>query len=367
MNLSRVKVGRGLLALGLFWNSNSFLFGDSLEVVPAQEAAMSKMMAQGISALIKSEFLKSGFAVRDAHAKHHGCVKAVFKVNEKLPESLRMGAFQEGKSYPTWIRYSNGSGKSQDDSVGDGRGMAIKLMGVNGEKLAHDERFTQDFLFINHPVFFVRNAAEYMDFQKAVKEGSITKFFFPGLNPANWRLHEMKIANSIQSKKVENLLTTRYWSMTPSLLKNRAVKYSVRPCSGVQIRSNRTKSPNYLRETMRDHLNVRGACFEFGVQFQKDAISMPVEDPTIEWEEKVSPFFKVATITIPAQRFETKEQMRFCENLSLNPWHSNLEHRPLGGINRVRREVYEAVSKTRHELNQEARIEPTGNEEFPNP
>jgi hypothetical protein len=34
-------------------------------------------------------------------------------------------------------------------------------------------------------------------------------------------------------------------------------------------------------------------------------------------------------------------------------------HRPLGGINRVRRSVYEAISTLRHQLNDAPRVEPT--------
>jgi len=68
----------------------------------------------------------------------------------------------------------NGSGKIQDDSVGDGRGMAIKLMGVKPSEFG-----TQDFVMINHPVFFVRNVADYVEFQKALSEDNSVKFFSP--------------------------------------------------------------------------------------------------------------------------------------------------------------------------------------------
>ena len=56
--------------------------------------------------------------------------------------------------------------------------------------------------------------------------------------------------------------------------------------------------------------------------------------------------------------------MAFCENLSFTPWHSLPQHRPLGAVNRVRRTVYESVSKKRHALNQTPRKEPTGDEAF---
>jgi hypothetical protein len=114
-----------------------------------------------------------------------------------------------------------------------------------------------------------------------------------------------------------------------------------------------------LREAMSAHLAGREARFDFLVQVQTDPATMPVENPTIAWDEGASPFRKVATLRIPAQTFDTPEQMTFCENLSYTPWHALPEHRPLGGINRARKIVYEAISKRRHELNQVARREPS--------
>ncbi len=51
--------------------------------------------------------------------------------------------------------------------------MAIKLLGVPGPKLADDEKETQDFLLINSPVFFVRNAADYVELSKANAEEAV--------------------------------------------------------------------------------------------------------------------------------------------------------------------------------------------------
>ena len=94
---------------------------------------------------------------------------------------------------------------------------------------------------------------------------------------------------------------------------------------------------------------------------------MSVEDSRIEWTELDAPFVKVATITIPRQVFSTPAQDAFGEHLSFTPWHALPEHRPLGGMNRVRRDVYEAVSVLRHELNGAERREPSGDEVVPAP
>lgn len=86
------------------------------------------------------------------------------------------------------------------------------------------------------------------------------------------------------------------------------------------------------------------ACYAFQVQRQDPAKYMPIEDTSVEWKESDAPFATIADIIVPAQDFDSREQNLFCDNLSFNPWHALPEHRPIGGINRLRKAVYEAVS-----------------------
>jgi hypothetical protein len=299
---------------------------------------------------------------RGQHAKHHGCVRGEFIVEANLPQEMRFGVFKEpGKRFTACIRFSNASGDvEQPDTKDDGRGMAIKLFVPDEEQ---DK--TQDFVTINHPVFFIRNAIDFAEFFKAVEQSQgkpPLKFFFPGFNPFKWRLHEFMTARAIQSHKVVSPLEIEYWSTTPYKLGSQAIKFALKPSPKNKSGKSASKSPNYLREAMVEHLKMekKQASFDFLVQFQTDAERMPIEDPTIEWK---SPFHKVATIEIPAQSFDSDEQMRFCEHLSYTPWHSLPEHQPLGGINRARQKVYEAISELRHERNEVPKKEPT-EEEF---
>jgi hypothetical protein len=110
---------------------------------------------------------------------------------------------------------------------------------------------------------------------------------------------------------------------------------------------------------MVEQLGSGNAVFDFAVQFQTDPYKMPIEDPGITWDESVSPFRKVATLSIPAQIFDTPEQREFGDNLAFNPWRCLPEHRPLGGISRARRQVYQALATFRHETNQAPQVEPT--------
>lgn len=322
--------------------------------VPASEAIAIQQITQIVEENIRTA-AKHGPAPRDVHFKAHGCVKAEFHVLQ-LPDAMQSGIFTKAaRTYPAWIRYSNGSGKVQDDSVGDARGMAIKLMGIESSQSG-----TQDFVMINHPVFFVRNATDYLEFQKAVAQDALSKFFLPGLNPLNLRLHELAVAFAIRSRKVDNPLDIQYWSATPYRFGDTAMKFSVRPCGKPIYASAESGSPNFLRENMRKHLANGDACFDFMVQLRTHPMDMPIEDPTIEWSDKDSPFIPAAKITIPSQAFDTPEQLKFCEDLSFTPWHAVFDHQPLGGINRVRKAVYDTSSRIRHELNGIESREPIG-------
>ncbi len=96
---------------------------------------------------------------------------------------------------------------------------------------------------------------------------------------------------------------------------------------------------------------------EFLVQ-PRTSNSLDVEDSMTEWKETQAPFYQVATIRIPQQVFDTPDQNAFCENLSFSPWHALPDHKPLGIVNRLRKVIYDQISRTRHEMNSTKRQEP---------
>ncbi len=105
-----------------------------------------------------------------------------------------------------------------------------------------------------------------------------------------------------------------------------------------------TLTDTYLRDAMRARLDEAEATFDFMIQFQVDSRRTPIEDATVEWKEKDSPYHRVAQIRIPRQRFEDAGRMTRCEQVAFNPWHCLAEHRPLGSMNRARREIYQAMA-----------------------
>ncbi|NBX16195.1 MAG: catalase [Proteobacteria bacterium] len=303
-----------------------------------------KIAEQGVDNAKKS----LGKAGRDAHTKAHGCVRAAFTVKDGIPKEFKQGVFAQPKTFPAWIRYSTASGEKNPDTKSGSLGMAIKLMNVAGEKLLENERNeqTQDFLVVNFPFFLVPNLKEYIDLQK-------WKALYLA---SHWAT--AKIYGTIKNMKPADPAESRYWSMSAYALGDSAVKYTAIPCGQPQSVYPEKPSENYLSENLAKHLENRDACFRFAVQPYVNDKLTPVENPMVEWKESDSPFTEVATIQIPVQKFGSKEQQEFCENLSFTPWHSLPVHKPLGNLNRARKKVYEATSRKRHMENNTPRKEP---------
>jgi predicted DCC family thiol-disulfide oxidoreductase YuxK len=74
-----------------------------------------------------------------------------------------------------------------------------------------------------------------------------------------------------------------------------------------------------------------------------------IENASSLWKEADHPFVSVARITIvaPQENVHSEEHIAKCERLVFTPWHSLAAHQPIGGINRLRKAVYEASANYR--------------------
>jgi hypothetical protein len=345
----------------------------------------------------KGERALPAHALRGVHAKSHGCVKASFTVTAPpagAPASLRQGIFAvpEGHDpFPAWIRYSNAGGNIQGDKEPDARGMAVKVFIGNelGSRLPDaPEARTQDFTSVNSPVFFVQNAAEDDTLLKQVMDSVLSQSSSAAITRLGHLLglasFVAKRTGTLEGKEAVqatrppasfNPLQIQYWSQTPYLLGTsggspQAMKYSFRPCAGSRVdaedvQKRNRKKKNGFRLAMRDELLSGGACFDVLVQLNKDPAlpgkEMEIEDTRQEWS---TPFYKLAEIRIPSQRFLSADQKDFCDNLAFNPLNSLEAHQPLGWANRVRIVVYRVSSTLRHALNLKRLAEPTWSEDY---
>lgn len=330
------------------------------EKLQPNEETVAQNIAQVIEKSIREQYT-AGNALRDAHPKAHGCVRAEFHVSKNIPAQFAKGIFIPDQSYQAWIRFSNASNDASSADIDkDARGIAIKLLGVAGEKILESEKqaTTQDFIMINHPVFFANDAKRYLSFINDVNSHNmIRKLHIPFALGFKGTMNALGARNS----QIANPLYARYWSMVPYQLglgnDRQAVKYSVRACSVTANNLPKNPSHDFLREALKNTLQQTDACMEFLIQ-PRTSSQMLVEDSMTEWDEKAAPFYQVATIHIPKQNFDTPEQNKFCENLSFTPWHALPAHKPLGAVNRMRKVIYENISRVRHDMNSAPRQEP---------
>ena len=298
-------------------------------------------------------------ALRDQHPSALGCLQAQFVGDDNIPLNLRAGVFQAGATYDARVRFSNAASPPAPDSKKDGRGMAIKLLAVQGESLLTGEhrdrvgRNTQDFLLTNFPVFFVSTPREYLSFLKILPFSPIKRyillFFFFVLRPRKLIIFLRTAFNRIDSP-----LTEPYYSMTPYRLGDNVVRYKVVPSSPQAGRGKRPVDKSnacYLREAIIADLASGPAEFDFLVQVLRKPTPRLVEDPSRYWSRLQSDVVRVARIIIQPQEFNTNSRDHDCERIVFNAWNTLNEHRPIGGLNRSRFGVYMAASKTRRNLN----------------
>ena len=303
---------------------------------------------------------------RGGNTKTHGLVRATFTVLDHLPEHMRRGVFATPRSYPAYVRFA-GPGPDVPEDIRDvGFGsMSVKLMDVPGPKLLDDEKFTQDWPAVVTPTFVTPDARENAKLQYW---STIDEPLWYFLNPKDPHLLDF-VMQGLWNETQYNPLGHRYYSCTPYLLgEGQAMLYSYAPRTEVPMDIPGVPfgrvPPNYLRDNMARTLRERDVEFDMLIQVQTDPHRMPVEDASVRWPEKLSPWVPAARIRIPRQDFDTPAQMGFARNLRFNPWHSIPEHRPLGNQNRARRRMYAELAAHRQAMNRVEHIEPTGDESF---
>jgi len=332
------------------------------EKISPEEQVLTQEITKAMNRFLVKEYSGTDkVAERAGNTKTYGLIKGRFLIHENLPKRLQAGIFRSGRSYPAYIRFAGPGPRVVPDIEDNGiLSIGIKLMEVPGLKLLDDEKYTVDFSGISSPTFTTPNVQENLKLQREVGLGTPAWYF---LNPLDSHYLDM-VMQGLYARAHANPLELTYHSCVPYLFGNgKAVKFAVRP-RGLKRSRIGAITDNYLRDAMVRTLSRQSVSFDFAIQFQRDPVSMPVEDASVAWSEEESPFISVATLEIPAQIFDRPAQHAFARNLTINPWHTLPAHRPLGNQNRARRVIYLATSRMRQAINNEPHIEPDGHEDF---
>ena len=323
----------------------------------------------------------TGRAVRDAHAKGYGLVRAEVEILDQLPAEYAQGIYATPGRHDALIRFSNGSPHAGADArLGGATGLALKIFDIAGPTLLEDEPDTHtfDYANINAPVFFCNTVEHYLFIQDLFIEAPA--YFVQGtpgrhrfyqdfvtgkgtLDQDNWAWDELLAFLRVLQSPPVNLLLSTYWTMGAVRHGGYIAKVRFAPVAAfadkvVQRDLDLGSAAEVYRPALIVELRERPYEFDIQVQLCADLAQMPVEDVTVEWPEQLSPFVTVAKLRLPQQDISEDDNLAKMDALSFTPWRVTAEHAPLGNIMRVRKEVYRHSSILRHNLNQQQRTEP---------
>ncbi len=354
---------------------NPQAYRDDLETVEKDEPETASALAETMLSISHKTYRDGGHAIRSVHAKSHGLLEGEFRVMDGLPPELAQGLFAKPASYKAFVRLSTTPGDILHDSVSTPRGLALKIVDVDGPRLdPEDDSASQDFLMVNGKQF---NASSAKAFLLNLKALAATTDHADGLKEVASKVLRgiESVIEAVGAKSASiislgghpetNILGESFFAQLPLRYGDYVAKFALVPQSeelkaltGQELDLNH--NPDRLREAVSDYFRRNKAVWEFQVQLCSNAEEMSIEDAAAVWDEEKSPFITVATLTVEPQPSWTLERDReINDGMSFRPWNGLAAHRPLGSIMRMRKLAYARSAAFRSERNQTPVEEPT--------
>jgi Catalase len=343
-------------------------FSASIEQPAADEAKTIQGLIATMRYINERTFADGGHAIRSVHAKSHGFLQGYLEVDADLPRELAQGLFAKAARYPVVMRFSTIPGDILDDNVSTPRGLAIKIIGVEGERLEGSEAdVTQDFLLINGPAFGAPTPKKFLSVVRLLARTTDRAEGLKKILSAIMRQVQKVIVAATGYPNVTvatlggqpetHILGETFYSQAPLRFGDYIAKISVAPVSAelkalVQAPLSINGAPNGIREAVIKFFSKNDGEWTVRAQLCTDLEYMPIEDASVVWSEERSPYRRVGRITVkPQVAWSEARAIAVDDSMSFAPWHGLAAHRPLGGIMRARKAAYEAAKKFRAERN----------------
>ncbi|KQP75418.1 catalase [Methylobacterium sp. Leaf111] len=341
-------------------------YSPDVETVTSDENETIAQLNQTFDKILQTVAEDSGHAVRSVHAKSHGILEGELRIDDALPAELAQGLFARPGTHKVFMRLSTNAGDILPDAVSLPRGLALKVLDVEGERLAGADGATQNFIMVNGKVFQAPSAQKFLgslkllagttDRAEGLKVAAST--VLRGVNKALQAVgvESTTLASLGGAPNVDPLGET-YYSVTPFRYGDYIAKFSVAPVApaltaltGNEIDA--SGRPNAIRETVQSEMRGIEGVWEFRVQLCRDLARQPVEDPTVEWDEVEAPFQRVGLITVrPQDSWDPSRVQAVDEGMRFSIWTGLAAHQPLGNINRARNAPYKHSAEFRQRFN----------------
>lgn len=344
------------------------LYAPQFEQVAQDEAEAIRTLQNIFAGMVNTVAETRGHAHRAVHAKGHALLRGTLTVNEGLPPQLAQGLFAAPGSYEVLLRWSSPPAEQLPDAVSTPRAVAIKILEVPGPRLdpARDGR-SQDFLMVNGPAFARPGPQGFVADSKLLaatteRMPETKKLISTVLRGAEGALEAL----GGKSAKIKGMggepqrhpLGETYYTQTPFLYGHYMAKFSLAPSApallaldGAGIGNDDDAQRAAIGAFFGDQAGP-AAEWELRVQLCADAERMPVEDASVAWPEELSPYLAVARLSVPRQQaWDEQASPALEDGIAFDPWNCLAAHRPLGAVNRARREVMAVSRMRRSELN----------------
>lgn len=284
---------------------------------------------------------------RALHRKQLTAAYGTLEVLDGLPGHARHGLFARPRDYEVWVRLSNGGLDRAPDRVPDIRGLAIRVLGVEGNSaLGNGPARSQDFTLINHEAFAFSGAGEFVDFVMAAANGNGALFRYVirryGLLGGPRRLGRLmkQVGRPFSGFATEPLFSAVPMANGPYAVR---VRLDPAPSNGAAVPEARTDwDADFSTRLGRGPLH-----WDLQLQFFASEAATPIEDASVNW---ATPYTTVARLTLPRQDTRGPEGQALAgkvEATVFDPWQALADHRPLGDVQRARKVVYFESQKGR--------------------
>lgn len=350
-------------------------FTPDVEHPEPDEAETTERLIQSMRLISDKTFADGGHAIRSVHSKTHGLLEGELIIAEGLPDHLRQGIFATPGKYPVVMRFSTIPGDILDDSVSTPRGLAIKIIGVAGDRLDGSESdLTQDLILVNGPAFGASSAKKFLSTLKLLAATTDRAEGLKKVISATLRGVQSAIVAAtgepsptiatLGGQPETHILGETFFSQAPLRFGDYIAKVSVAPVSAelaalAQAPLDVNGVPDGLRRAVMAFFAAQGGEWEVRAQLCTDLDKMPVEDASVVWPESESFYQTVGRIVAKSQTAWSKTRAEMVDDgMSFSPWHGIAAHRPLGSIMRVRKSVYDMGKRFRAEQNGLRIVEP---------
>lgn len=345
-------------------------YSADVEVIQQDEAQTQRELVDTLLGMARTMAEHTGHAERSVHAKSHGLLRGELRILDGLAPALAQGLFARPGSHQALIRISTPPAEMLDDRVSLPRGLALKILDVEGERVEGSEQdTTQDFLFVDGPVFAAPDAKGFLKNLKLLagttdKAPSLKRVLSSVLQGAEKAIEAVGGQSgtliALGGHPETHPLGASYFSQVPLrwgayIAKLQLVPVSPELSALVDRPIDLHGKPDGTRQSIVDffgHPAARPAEWELRVQLCVDLQKMPVENAAVEWPQALSPFVPVARLVVGPQAGWTEALAREIDDgMAFNPWHALAAHRPLGNVMRARKAAYAASSNYRSERN----------------